>query len=220
MMNFLRKHMRKIFIVTIFAFVGGTFVGGGAYLFGPETDYKTAVAVNGEKIPVKLFNSMYNETVERAQNELKDSLTDEQIAQIKINIIQVLVQEEIFHQESKKYGILVSNEELKNDIQNSPAFRNQNYFDVRMYFDFLRRLRMSPKEFEALRRKQIASEKLKIVLASSIKAFDFEVEEAKRTHPEITKDGLLQMKANIILNDWFMNTVKASKITPNETLLR
>ena len=220
MMNFLRKHMRKIFIVTILAFVGGTFMGFGAYLFGPETDYKTAVVVNGEKIPIKLFNSMYNDSLERAQSELKNTLTEEQLAQMKINIIQVLVQEEVFYQESKKYGITVSNEELRNDIQNAPIFRNQNYFDVRIYYDFLRRLRMSPKEFEALRKKQISSEKLKIILASSIKAFDFEVEDAKKANPEITRDMLLQMKANIILNEWFMTAVKNSKITPNETLLR
>ena len=220
MMNFLRKHMRKIFIVTILAFIGGTFMGFGAYLFRPETDYKTAVIVNGEKIPVKIFNSMYNDSLERAQAELKDTLTEQQIAQMKINIIQVLVQEEVFYQQSKKYGVVVSNEELRSDIQNSFIFRNQNYFDIRKYYDFLRHLKMSPKEYEALRKKQISSEKLKIILASSIKAFDFEVEEAKKTNPKITRDMLLQMKANIILNEWFMNAVKTAKITPNESLLK
>jgi hypothetical protein len=220
MMNFLRKHMRKIFIVTILAFIGATFMGFGSYLFGPETDYKTAVVVNGEKIPVKLFNSIYNDSLERAQREIKDSLTEQQIAQIKVGIIQVLVQEEVFYQEAKKYAIAVSDEELKNDIRNSMLFRNSNAFDMNLYYNFLRHMRMSPKEYETLRKKQLASEKLKIILASSIKAFDFELDEAKKTDPDVTKDKLLQKKADYILNEWFANTIKTAKITTNETLMR
>lgn len=220
MMNFLRKHMRKIFIVTILAFIGATFMGFGAYLFGPETDYKTALVVNGKKVPVKLFNSIYNDSLERAQNEMKDSLTDQQIMQIKVGIIQLLVQEEIFYQEAKKYSVVVSDEELKNDIRNSMIFRNGNAFDINAYYNFLRHMRMSPKEYEALRKKQISSEKLKIILASSIKAFDFEVEEAKKTDASVTKEILLQTKANVILNEWFMSAIKSAKITTNETLMK
>jgi hypothetical protein len=206
--------------VTILAFIGATFMGFGAYLFGPETDYKTALVVNGKKVPVKLFNSIYNDSLERAQNEMKDSLTDQQIMQIKVGIIQLLVQEEIFYQEAKKYSVVVSDEELKNDIRNSMIFRNGNAFDINAYYNFLRHMRMSPKEYEALRKKQISSEKLKIILASSIKAFDFEVEEAKKTDASVTKEILLQTKANVILNEWFMSAIKSAKITTNETLMK
>jgi len=64
MMNFLRKHKIKIFLITIVGFFAGTFVGFGSYLFG-EKNYHDAVAVvNGCKIPYKIYYALYNNTVD------------------------------------------------------------------------------------------------------------------------------------------------------------
>ncbi|MDR1942000.1 MAG: SurA N-terminal domain-containing protein [Endomicrobium sp.] len=221
MMNFLRKHMRKIFIITIIAFIGGTFMGFGAYLFGPAADYETAATVNGSKIPLKLYEAIYKNSLAMVQNSINNSLTEEQMTQIKVNTIHALVQDEIFFQQSKNYGILVSNAELRSDIESSAMFKNSGgRFDAGIYYNFLRSLNMTPKDYENLRRKQIAGEKLKIVLASSIKIFDTELQEAKKTNAEITKDALLQTKANTILNEWFTGIIKNSKISSNELILK
>ena len=58
---------------------------------------------------------------------------------------------------------------------------------------------MTPKDFESLRRKQIAAQKLQMLVASAATISDSEVSEGT------TKEGLLQIKANEILNDWFDN---------------
>jgi parvulin-like peptidyl-prolyl isomerase len=213
--------MRKIFIITIIAFIGGTFMGFGAYLFGPAADYKTAATVNGSKIPLNIFEAIYKNSYSMMQNTVKDDLTQEQVTRIKVNAIQALVQDEIFFQQSKNYGILVSNEELKSDIESSAMFKNsEGKFDARLYYGFLRSINMTPKDYETLRKKQIAGEKLKITLASSIKIFDSELQEARKKTPDISREALLQAKANAILNEWFSSTIKNSKISSNELILK
>lgn len=218
MMNFLRKHMRKIFIVTIVAFLGGTFVGGGAYLFGPAKDYGTAVNVNGTQIPLKIFSSLYRASADMYRNAAQTAPSQEQIEAIKVRTMQAIVQDELFYQQSQNYKILVSDSELRNDIHSSSMFKNnQNQFDPNIYYAFLKAINMLPKDYENMRKKQIAGEKLKIILASSIKISDSEYEEALAQGSELTKDDMLQIKGNTILNDWYGNIVKNSKIVTNDT---
>lgn len=221
MMNFLRKHMRKIFLVTIIAFVGGTFVGGGAYLFGPDTDFKTAATVNGKKIPMSLFNAIYTNSSEMYKRQANDTLSEEQFTELKVRTLQALVQEELFYQKSLDYSVVVSDDELINDLRNSAMFVDENNaFDSRRYYAFLNSIKMAPKDYEEMRKKQIAGEKLRVLLISSIKAGNLELEEAKREKPEITRHELAMMKANAILNEWYIDLAKGSKISTNDTIFK
>ena len=159
MMNFLRKHKVKIFLLTICGFLAGTFVGFGSYLFGERTYYDTAAVVNGQKIPYKIYYSLYNNSVSIIRNSDMD-LTEELMKRIQNEIITSLVKDELIYQQADKYGIIVSDSELAADIQKYPYFLNENkQFDSRYYFQFLNNMRLSPKEFENLRRKQLISDR-------------------------------------------------------------
>ncbi|MCL2390326.1 MAG: SurA N-terminal domain-containing protein [Endomicrobia bacterium] len=217
MMNFLRKHMRKIFIITILGFLAGIFMGFGSYFFQKD-NYKTAVTVNGVEIPLKLFNSLYSSAVEMMRKESAEEITDETLLQIKVKTLQALVQDEIFYQQSKNYGIIVSDFELKNDIQDSLMFKNENMFDPRLYYRFLQTIKMTPKEYESMRKKQIAGDKLKILLASSIKLMNAEYEAAAKANADITRDQIHQMKINQFLNEWYINLAKKSNVISNNSI--
>ena len=217
MMNFLRKHMRKIFIITILGFLAGIFMGFGSYLF-QKNDYKTAATVNGVEIPLKLFDSIYSSSVEMIRNASMEEITDEARSQIKVKTLQALVQDEIFYQQSKNYGILVSDFELKNDIQNSAMFKNGDTFDPRLYYKFLQTIKMIPKEYEEMRKKQIAGDKLKILLASSIKLMNGDYETAVKANADIKREDVIQMKINYILNEWYINLAKKSKVISNNSI--
>jgi len=221
MMNFLRKHMRVIFIITIAAFFGGIFMGFGAYLFsGPNSDMKTAATVNGHKISMQLYQSLYDSSLDMYQEVSKTSMSEEQQKELKVKTMQVLIQDELFYRQALKFGILVSDDELRNDIQNSPMFQNNGRFDPRIYHAFLGKMRLTPRQYETLRRKQISGEKLKILLGSAIKVSESEYNEALKDNPKLLMSVMLQDKANRILNEWFMKVAKSSKITSNETIFK
>ncbi len=215
MMDFLRKHKVKIFLITILGFLAGMFVGFGSYMFGKKLDINTIAVVGKTKIPYKLYYSLYNNSLDLLRKSGLE-ITEYLRTQTQNDIVRGLVQDEIIWQQTKKYGITVSDAELASDIQKYPLFLNeQGQFDVRYYYRFLNNLRLSPKEYETFRRKQIASNKLKILIASAASVSDGELEEMKKEMPDLNREYALQLKANEILNDWFEGIKKNMNIEIN-----
>lgn len=210
MMNFFRKHKVAIILIILVGFFGGTFIAGfGVSTFGNSvSSFDTAAVVNGKKIPYKYYYSLYNYTLNllRGSNQ---NVTDELMRLTKNQILNNLIQDELIWQQSKKYGITVTDAELAKDIQSYPYFLNENeQFDSRYYYQFLNNLRMAPKDYENLRRKQIASNKMQMLIASSARVSQSELEMKKGSN--ISEQT--QIKANEVLNDWFDTIKKDSKI--------
>ena len=208
MMNFFRKHKVAIILVILIGFFGGTFIAGfGVSTFGnTASSFDTVAIVNGEKIPYKYYYSLYNNTLASLRSSEQD-ITDDLMKLTQNQILRTLIQDELIWQQTKKYGISVSDAELAQDIQSYPYFLNANgQFDSRNYYQFLNNLRMSPKDFEALRRKELAANKLQLLVVSAATVSNSEISE------DTKESSLIQMKANEILNDWFDEIRNNSKI--------
>lgn len=206
MMNFFRKHKVAIILIILIGFFGGTFIAGfGVSTFGNNSSFDTVAVINGQKIPYKYYYSLYNNALNMLRHS-EENITDETTKEIQNQILRNLIQTELFWQQTKKYGITVSDNELAQDIQSYPYFLNANgQFDSRIYYQFLNNLRMSPKDFENLRRKQLAANKLQMLIASAAKVSNSE----KKGDDDYS---LIQTKANEVLNDWFDNVKRESKI--------
>ncbi len=208
MMNFFRKHKVAIILVILIGFFGGTFIAGfGVSTFGnTASSFDTVAIVNGEKIPYKYYYSLYNNALASLRSSEQD-ITDDLMKLTQNQILRTLIQDELIWQQTKKYGISVSDAELAQDIQSYPYFLNANgQFDSRNYYQFLNNLRMSPKDFEALRRKELAANKLQLLVVSAATVSNSEISE------DTKESSLIQMKANEILNDWFDEIRNNSKI--------
>jgi hypothetical protein len=219
MINFLEKHMRIIFVLLIIAFMGSTFAGLGLYFLNFKTDY--IIKINNSKISTKLFNSIYTNSVKLYQKMTNKQLSEKDLNKIKMIILQTLVQNEIFYQQSKYYGIAVSDKELKTYLQNLKIFKNNGRFSLKKYHMFLGSLQMMPKEYETLVKKQIAGNKMKAIISSSIKLWNYELKEATKQNAlplTVLKDILIQKKVSYILNEWYLNIIKNSKITSNDSI--
>lgn len=206
MMNFFRKHKVAIILIILVGFFGGTFIAGfGVSTFGNASSFDTVVVVNGTKIPYKYYYSLYNNALNALKHSEQD-VSEDAMKNLQNSIVRNLVQDELIWQQTKKYGITVSDNELAQDIQSYPYFLNEKgQFDSRNYYQFLNNLRMAPKDFESLRRKQIASNKLQLFIASSAKVSNSELANTQ-------EENLIQTRANEILNDWFDDVKRNSKI--------
>lgn len=225
-MDFLRKHMRTIFFITIVFFLGSALIGFGGYLFGSKNSMDAVVEVNGEKVPYRRFATMMSRVTDMmAQN--KEEMNEQVRLQKKQEILQDLIQETVFWQQSKKYGISVSDAELAADIQRYPAFQRDGHFDHQTYYQTLGQiLRMSPVEFEESRRRQIAMFKLRYLIASSIRITEAELryEYARANRGNMSAfekdrqkffDSLRQEKTMLVFNEWFKQLNSSMKIKVN-----
>jgi peptidyl-prolyl cis-trans isomerase D len=215
--------MRTIFLITIIGFLSGIFVGFGGYFLGGGRVGDAVAVVNGTKIPYKRYSTLFNRAMDGLRDE-NSEITDNLIEQKRNEVIRDLIQEEVFYQEAKKYGIGVLDEEVAMDINRFPAFQRDGKFDQRLYFQILAwQLRMTPHEFEESRRKQIAISKLRSLVASSVKITNDElIMEYARQNQGATKDfdeekeefyGKIQEEKTIaVFDEWYksiQNSLKA-----------
>ncbi len=186
-MDFVRKHRETIFIITIIGFLAGIFVGFGSYFFIGKTPADNVLEVNGIGIPYKHFTNLLSQ-VRRSMTENNESQAEDTIKQKKQEVLQHLVQEELFWQEARKYGIIVSDLELASDLQSYPAFQQNGRFSHALYYRILNEvLHETPREFEESRRKMIAAFKLRALIASSVRI----------TEPELQVEYEIQNKGNM-----------------------
>ena len=109
-------------------------------LFNVISFFDTVAIINGKKIPYKYYYSLYNNTLTKLQRS-GQNITDELIKQTKNQILRTLIQDELIWQQTKNYGIFVSDNELAKDIQSYPYFLIENgQFDSRNYYQFLSNL--------------------------------------------------------------------------------
>ncbi|MCA6070987.1 MAG: SurA N-terminal domain-containing protein [Endomicrobium sp.] len=218
MMNFFRKHMRVILIVAVVAFICGSFLGAGSYFFDPKIDY--AAKVNGTKISMQLYHVVYSNLIEMYHKTTDKSLSEQDIKEVKTRAIEALILDEIFYQQAKLCGIVITDEELKADLQNSAAFQDNGVFNKNKYMTLLASRQMKPREYESLRKKQIAGNKVEKMIGSSVKVWSYELDEAAKQNPQITKTALLQSKINAALNEWYSVVFKNSVIVTNDLIFK
>jgi len=213
MMDFVRKHRETIFIITITGFLAGIFVGFGSYFFIGKTTADNVIEVNGSGVPYRRYSSLLNQ-VEYAMRHNNESTSEEVMAKKKQEILQQLIQEELFWQEAQKYGIMVSDTELANDLANYPAFQRNGKFSHMLYYQILGEvLRSTPREFEESRKKQIAAFRLRELIAEAVRITEpqLEIEYAKANRGNMAgfaKDRetfLVELKkrqASMVFADW------------------
>ncbi len=207
--EYLRIHRRDIFIITIIGFFAGIFLGFGGYI-RYSTTTNTAATVNGIKITITKFNNLVNQYIENYRNQ-GNEITEQVIKQIKQQVLRDLIQEEVFWQEAKKYGIFVTDKEVYFDIMSIPAFQKDGHFDRETYYRTLAlRLKTTPKDFEESRRKRIAMFKLRDFIISSVKLSKQEVDDYFKVYkPKNDEEKqklytqLLQEKQIAVLEEWY-----------------
>lgn len=94
----------------------------------------TGVAtVNDTQISLSKANYILRNRVEQLKKILKNDLPEEYISNMRLDIVNSLINEELVIQELNKYGIQASNEELAAYIKNDPQFIRNGKFDVEYY---------------------------------------------------------------------------------------
>jgi peptidyl-prolyl cis-trans isomerase D len=216
MFRFLRKHRKILFVALAACIIGMIFFGIGTNVV-THSPYDSVIKVNGRKISQADFDRAYNQMMKQ-----KSDLKPEERQQVMSQTMNELIREEVFDQESKKYGIFVSDQELQMQLLGTPAFQKNGKFDPQTYFQTLHQVfDMSPKEYEKIRMKDLAGRKVNMLIASAINVSDIELNDeiqnrlAKDTdkkirkeiqeNPEGVRDEMKNHELNLVFQDWLNN---------------
>lgn len=223
MFKFLRKHKTVLFTALALCLIGMIFfgIGGSAILSSPQD---IIIKVNGAKIRQGQFDRFYDQLTHQKKNT-----NSADTAQLTQEAMYELIRMEVFDQEAKKYGVEVPEQELQLILLNTPAFQKNGHFDLQTYIQTVRDgLGMTPQEFEQMRRKDLAAQKVRQLIDATVHVSDVELKEALpgrlaietdpkkkkeiASNPEILRNEIRNKEVGLVFNDWLKQLNSGLKV--------
>jgi len=217
-MNFLRKNVKTFLWSIAIAFIGGVFL----WNFSTRRLIDCVVQVNGTKVSYSSFLESVNMRIRNWYDQNPQAeLSDDQRKEIKSEVLNAFIQEQLLIQEARKYGIYVSQSEVINTIRSLPQFQREGKFDPQLYFYILQNyFRTEPAVYEAQIKQLIINQKVRDFIISTIKVTDQEVKDEyeRRKMKEKTEDfkeSFLQEKKVLFYRQWLLSLYQKAKIINN-----
>ncbi len=214
MFKFFRRHRTVVMIALAFCIMGLLLfgVGGSSFMASPQD---TIVKVNGRKITMQEFDRVYRAMIRQQQGDP----TANQQQQMTGQALNEIIRQQVLSDESKRYGLRVTDDELRLQLASIPAFQREGHFDPATYDQVVRRtFGISANEFEKSHTKDLAVRKLNLLIASSIHISDPEVQlyrdsilagekdpkvkKELESDPEKLREKIRERQVNIVFSDW------------------
>jgi len=217
-MNFVRKNVKTFLWCIAIAFIGGVFL----WNFSTQRLVDCVVKVNGTKISYSSFLDSVNVRIRNWYDQNPEAeLSDDQRKEIKSEVLNSLIQEELLLQEAKKHRIYVSQSEVINIIRSLPQFQREGKFDPQLYFYILQNyFRTEPAVYEAYLKRVIINQKMRDLIISNVKVTDQEVKDEYerrkiKEKEEDFKESFLQEKKVLFYRQWLLSLYQKAKIINN-----
>lgn len=159
------------FVLTgVFDILGSRMGGSGGY----------AAVVNGDTISLTDFNREYQQRMEYFQSMMKGKMDPKILKKMGFErqVLNELVRRQLLLQQAEKLGLRVSDQELKDKIQDLPYFKKEGKFDASYYQKLLAANSIQPARFEENIREDLLRQKFVSMVYDFARASDAEVHDA------------------------------------------
>lgn len=208
-MHFPRTRQAICLTINLTLLVVSTF----SFAADKKTPDDKVAAVNGVIIKQREYDRELEFFVKRAAPE-GQQIPDSQLAEIKNDVLNSLIDREVLFQESKKKGIEVKPEAISDQLQSI----KQRYPDEAQFTEMLKSLGMSESDVQAqIKRGMAIQELINTEVAEKVKISDEECKQYYDTHPELFKQPE-QVRASHILIKVDENATEAQKKEAREKI--
>jgi parvulin-like peptidyl-prolyl isomerase len=202
MLQAMRQHAKYFYV--LFFIVILSFVFWGVGTVDRSADTNIVAEVDGYKIPAQEYWTSYERMVNFYRDIYKEKFDEEMQKKLNLKerVLYSLIDNRVLTIAARENGITVSDEELNEAIRREPAFMVNGAFDSNVYQNRLRLNRLTPETYEAAKRQELVTEKMRRLIELSVP-----------TPPEppagVSSKDEQQAKA---LREAMMNSAKASAV--------
>lgn len=157
-------------IVIVFVFLGVGSMNAGKH--------NRVATVNDQAITFAEYRDAYQGMIRRLQQQFGTALDDNLIKSLNVKqqAVNSLINQKILDVEAQKLKIVVSDEELKQNLLSIKAFQKNGIFDMDLYKRVLGQNAMTPETFEAMQRNTIRNTKLQRMVLNGITVGNLEAQ--------------------------------------------
>lgn len=220
MLQSMRKHARYFYVLFVIVIITFIFWGVG------RVDKSTGVSVaevGKEKISVEDFWRTYERTRDAYREMYKGQNIDEieKKLNLKKMVLDGMIEERVLLATAMELGLTASDEELQQAIVNDPRFRRDGAFRKDIYVKTLALNRMSPDMYEAMLRDQLAIDKMRKMIASSVDVTPADMAGAPEDPAKaaMVKQMVLYNKRNAAIRSYVDGMKKQMNIKINQEVI-
>ncbi len=180
LLDLMRRHAQSWIIKAALGGIIVVFIFWYGWSGPPEKSRDYAAKVNDTVISRDLFHNIYNSKVEQIRLRFKGGAIPPELLEkmnLKMDVIHGLVNEILLVQEAERLGLVVTTEDLVQDIRSNPGFQRNGMFDESMYRAHLTTIKMTPSMYEQNRRQELLASQAASLLTDAVKT---DPEEIKR----------------------------------------
>jgi peptidyl-prolyl cis-trans isomerase D len=211
MLETMRNSFGKVFVSLIVGTIALVFIFYGVYSpkFSQSASGSVAAKVNGEVITMREFNREYQARIQYYEQMFKGQVPDLSIFKkmgLPRQVIEDMISRKLIVQEAKKFGVIASDEEVRDKIMEMPYFKKDDKFDALTYKNVLQANGQTPAQFENLIRDEILREKVLDLMQNQVKVSEKELEtEFLLTEDKRSVDYVLvdreSLKKSLVVNE-------------------
>jgi peptidyl-prolyl cis-trans isomerase D len=198
-LDLMRKHARSWFIKVALGGIAVVFVLFFGWSGPPEKSRDYIADVNGTLITRDQFQMVLDRERERLrmrfQGQMPSGLEDK--LNLKQAVAQGLVNQTLLLQEAERLGLIVTDQDLINDIKYHPMFQRDGVFDEGIYRQYITNLKMTPTQYEQARKKELLEQQVVDLLTDAAKTNPDEVKTFWRFQTDKLYLSMLLVKADV-----------------------
>ncbi|KPV95613.1 Peptidyl-prolyl cis-trans isomerase D [Pseudoalteromonas sp. P1-9] len=175
-------------VILTLVIISFALAGIGSYL-GQPTETPVAT-VNGKEISQMSFARAYENERSRLEQQFGEYFSQiasdpAYVARMRENVMQRLVQQELQMQLAQELGLRVSDEAIKKEIRNIPAFQVAGQFNNDRYLQVIRQMNYQPDGFRDYLRKEMTLNQLATALIATDFTLDNELASAVKLQNQL-----------------------------------
>ena len=166
MLKSMRNHIKILYVIFAVVTVSFVFWGVGTGGFGGKVP--VVASVDGTKITLNQYLKVYERAEENMQETYGPKFDENMKKALKFQVLADMVDDLILSRAAGKAGVTVTNHELREAIMSEPAFKINNVFSRRVYLRTLELNRITPREYEAMKRRELLVEKMRRLIEDPV----------------------------------------------------
>jgi SurA-like N-terminal domain len=192
------RHNAKYFYVLFFIVIL-SFIFWGVGTMDKSDTRDTLAEVGSYKITAQEYWRAYDNAFKFYRQIYKDKFDEDMQNKLNLkdNVLNALIDNRLLLVAAKDNGITVSDDELNDVIRHEPAFSRNGVFDPYVYENRLRLERLTPEEYEAATRQELAIQKVRRLIELSASVPDEDVakiatdQQQGQQNPQAVQDALV-----------------------------
>lgn len=207
------KHMRqhaKYFYVLFFLIIL-SFIFWGVGTVDRQQGTVPVARIGDDQITTEEFWRSYDRISDLYRDIYGDKFDDQMKEELKQQVLDTLIEGRVLYQAALDAGLTVTDRELQDNITNDPKFTRDGIFDSTVYERTLELNRMNPAYYEALKRRELLTQKMQRIIEASVDILPYEYQDIQGD-PQIVeqlKEALIQRKRTAALKS-FVEGMKAT----------